>query len=248
MRDFWSEVEALDNRVAAHAQIDMLLDGRRLVERSTRWLVRSRQRSIEIAATVAQFAPGAAILVGSLPELLDEDDGAVWKRGFDKLTGAGVPPELAHRVTSMPWAFPALDIVEVAQATERGVEAVAAVYFHLGARLQLNWLRDRIAELPRANRWHALARSALRDDLYSLHRALTQDVLRAAPADADADAAITGWAQANVSAVTRTRAMLLDIKGTRVFDLTTLPVALREVRNLLQDAGTIEPGEGGSEQ
>jgi glutamate dehydrogenase len=172
----------------------------------------------------------------------------VWKRGFDKLTGAGVPPELAHRVTSMPWAFPALDIVEVAQATERGVEAVAAVYFHLGARLQLNWLRDRIAELPRANRWHALARSALRDDLYSLHRALTQDVLRAAPADADADAAITGWAQANVSAVTRTRAMLLDIKGTRVFDLTTLPVALREVRNLLQDAGTIEPGEGGSEQ
>jgi glutamate dehydrogenase len=248
MRDFWSEVEALDNRVAAHAQIDMLLDGRRLVERSTRWLVRSRQRSIEIAATVAQFAPGAAILVGSLPELLDEDDAAVWKRGFDKLTEAGVPPELAHRVASMPWAFPALDIIEVAQATERGVEAVAAVYFHLGARLQLNWLRDRIAELPRANRWHALARSALRDDLYSLHRALTQDVLRAAPADGDADTAIARWAQANVSAVTRTRAMLLDIKGTRVFDLTTLPVALREVRNLLQDAGTTRSGERASKQ
>jgi hypothetical protein len=31
--------------------------------------------------------------------------------------------------------------------------------------------------------------------------------------------------------------MLADIRGTRVFDLTTLPVALREVRNLLHDAG-----------
>ena len=44
-------------------------------------------------------------------------------------------------------------------------------YFRLGSRLELNWLRDRIIELPRANRWQALARAALRDDLYHLLRA-----------------------------------------------------------------------------
>ena len=58
-------------------------------------------------------------------------------------------------------------------------------YFRLGARLDFNWLRDRIIELPRANRWQALARAALRDDLYTLHRALTREVLESAGADDD---------------------------------------------------------------
>jgi glutamate dehydrogenase len=225
----------------------MLIDGRRLVERSTRWLVRARQRSIDIAATVAQFAPGAARLASSLPDLLDEGDRALWHARMKKLEDAGVPPELAARVAGMPSVFAVLDIVEVAEATEYELDDVAAVYFRLGGRLRLDWLRDRIGELPRANRWQALARSALRDDLYSLHRALTQDVLRGAPVGADADAQIDAWAHANARAVERSRAMLTDIGATRVFDLTTLPVALREVRNLLQDAAGAEVAAGSGE-
>ena len=61
-----------------------------------------------------------------------------------------------------------------------------ATYARLGSRLELNWLRNRIVELPRANRWQALARAALREDLYNVHRLLTQDVLEFAGADADA--------------------------------------------------------------
>jgi len=237
LHEFWEEVEALDGRVDAHTQLDMLIDGRGLVESSTRWLVRARQRSIDIAATVAQFAPGAAIVARSLPELLDEGDRALWEARLEKLEQGGVPSELARRVAGMPSLFAALDIVEVTEATERSLDDVTAVYFRLGGQLQLNWLRDRIAELPRANRWQALARSALRDDLYSLHRALTQDVVESADVGVrGAGAAIEDWTRANARAVERSRAMLGDIRATRIFDLTTLPVALREVRNLLQDA------------
>ena len=74
----------------------------------------------------------------------------------------------------------ALDIVEVATETGLEVERVATVHFRLGSRLELHWLRDRIVDLPRDDRWEALARAALRDDLYSLHRALTAEVLRSA--------------------------------------------------------------------
>jgi glutamate dehydrogenase len=109
-----------------------------------------------------------------------------------------------------------------------------ATHFRLGSRLELNWLRDRIIELPRANRWQALARAALRDDLYSLHRALTQEVLQAGRAGADTDSAIDAWSRQNGAAVERCVAMLADIKASRVYDTTTLPVALREVRNLIR--------------
>ena len=111
------------------------------------------------------------------------------------------------------------------------------IYFRLGSRIELNWLRDRIIDLPRTNRWQALARAALRDDLYSLHRLLTQEVLEAGGPDADGEEAIEAWEQRNEAAVERCLAILADIKASRSYDTTTLPVALREVRNLIRADG-----------
>ena len=99
----------------------------------------------------------------------------------DELEQAGVPPGLAQRVAGLATMFSTFDVVEVAVEAELDVEQVAAVHFRLGERLELHWLRDRIVALPRDDRWGALARAALRDDLYSLHRNLTAEVLRARP-------------------------------------------------------------------
>src|SRR5207248_4251958 len=94
-----------------------------------------------------------------------------------ELDEAGVPSELARRVAAMPALLSTFDIVEVAGSTRHDADAVMRTYLRLGSTLELNWLRDRIIELPRANRWEALARAALRDHLYTLHRQLTQAVL-----------------------------------------------------------------------
>src|SRR5436189_252359 len=74
MREFWADVEALDNRIEATTQLEMLLEARRLVERATRWLLRNRQRPLDIALTVAEFADGAASLAAALPGLLVDAD------------------------------------------------------------------------------------------------------------------------------------------------------------------------------
>ncbi len=242
MRTFWDEVESLDNHVDAHTQLEMLIEGRRLVERAARWLVRSNPRGIDIEATARRYEDGVELLSGALPKVLEGTD----REGFDaraaELEQAGVPSGLARRVAGMPQMLAVFDIVEVAKATSRAPEAVMKTYFALGAQIVLTWLRDRIIELPRANRWQALARAALREDLYSLHRALTQDVLLSEPEDADADAAIASWRKRNEAAVERCLRMLADIKASRTYDTTTLPVALREIRNLIRETQSTEPG------
>jgi glutamate dehydrogenase len=240
MRTFWSEVEALDNVVPAGIQLGMLIEGRRLVERATRWLARANQSELDIEAITAYFEPGARTLAAALPDVLDGGDRWAFATRVDELEGAGVPNELGVRVAGMPALLSVFDIVEVANACDRSVDDVMAIYFGLGSELDLNWLRDRIIELPRANRWQALARSALRDDLYSLHRALTQNVLEFV--DGTGDAAVGQWIDMHRVAVERATAMLSDIKASRFYDMTTLPVALREVRNLIR-GGT--PGDGG---
>jgi glutamate dehydrogenase len=134
----------------------------------------------------------------------------------------------------MPVLVSVFDIVEVAEATSRPLQTVMETYFMIGSNIMLTWLRERILELPRANRWQALARTALRDDLYSLHRALTQEVLEAADEDTSAEQAGAAWMERNEGAVERVRGILADIRASRSYDMTTLPVALREVRNLVR--------------
>jgi glutamate dehydrogenase len=244
MRPQWHEIEALDDRVDAETQIAMLLEGRRLMERGSRWLLHNRRRPLDIAATVDYFAPGAALLYDSMTRLLGPSDLEPLARRADELRQAGVPGELATRVASLGTMFSAFDIVEVARESDLDVESVAAVHFRLGDRLELHWLRDRIVALPRDDRWRALARAALRDDLYSLHRSLTADVLRTRPRDGEADMSVEAWVVGNPAAE-RCLETLAEIRVERMFDLTTLPVAVREVRNLIQASEPPAASRGG---
>jgi glutamate dehydrogenase len=110
---------------------------------------------------------------------------------------------------------------------------VTTTYFGLGSRLGLDWVRDRILELPRTDRWQALARTALRDDLYRLHRAMTREALADHPGSGER--AIEKWLERNERAVTRSQRVLEEVRASRTYDNTTLPVVLRELKNLVGD-------------
>ncbi len=96
---------------------------------------------------------------------------------YDKLSGAGVPSELALRLAGSAAAFSALDVVAVEGRTDMGLMDVAEVYFDLADRLGITQLQGRVSELPRADRWQSMARSSIREDLYAAHQLLTADVL-----------------------------------------------------------------------
>ena len=145
-----------------------------------------------------------------------------------------MPEDLATRVAALPIMFAALDIVVVARRDASSTSSsVAAVHFRLGSRLGLHWLRDRIVALPRDDRWRARARAALRDDLYAIHREITSEVLRSAPADAEPDGARGRLDRLEPGLRARRSQTIGDIRGGQSYDLTTLPVAVREMRNLI---------------
>jgi glutamate dehydrogenase len=232
LRAYFRAVEALDNRVAAAVQTDMLIEGRRLAERSTRWLVRGYPGGIEIDATIARFAPGGEALAAALPDALSGGDRSAYDARVHELRQAGVPAELCARVAAMP-SLPALfDLVEVAEGSDRDVGTVTSVYFRLAQILELDWLRERILDLPRTDRWQTLARLALRDDLMSVHRALAAEVIAGTGPQDDAEECVEAWERAGAAEIERWLGILGDIRSSRTYDTTTLPVALREVRNL----------------
>jgi glutamate dehydrogenase len=199
---------------------------------------------LRIEEQVRRFEPGAELLRRAIPDVLEEDERAAFTAKVDELTGAGVPRELATQVAAFPSLPPLFDIVAVAESTGRDLEEVMNTYFQLAYRLDLGWLRERIYDLPRANRWQALSRAALRDDLLATHRELTREVLEAAPDGADAEQAIEAWISEHSPAVERTLNTLADIRASRTYDTTTLPVALREVRTLIRGGEGEPSGDG----
>jgi len=215
----------------------MLLEWRRLVERATRWFLRNRRPPLDISATVAYFSEGVSELTRRLPEFMLDGDREGLERATEQLVEANVTTELARRVALLNAMFSELDIVDIATGTDEPPDEVAAIYFTLGDRLKLHWLRGHVEALPRDNRWQALARAALRDDLYSQQAELTAEILRSTPSELSAQERIEAWVEENRAQVDRTLQVLTDINASGSFGLATLSVALREIRNLITSSG-----------
>ena len=234
MRGTWEAIEALDNAVGADVQTEMLLETRKLVERGARWLLRNRPRPLDIARDIAHFAGGATALRRQLRDLVAESSRAAIDAAQDRLTGRDVPEDLSLAVASGDDLLAALDVVEVASSAGISVEEAASVYFALGESLDLHWLRDEVAALPRDNRWQALSRAALRDDLYAQLSALTLDALRLDAGEATPAGRVEAWLAQNRIPVARCRQILGDLAAAGRTDFTMLSVAMGEIRTLRQ--------------
>ncbi|HEX6763349.1 MAG TPA: NAD-glutamate dehydrogenase [Gaiellaceae bacterium] len=233
-RALWEEIESLDGTVAASVQIAMFLKARILLERTARWMLHNLAQPIDVDATVERFAPGAWELSELLPTLLGEAESSAALEWASELQQAGVPAPLARRVAQLVALVPSPDIVRIAESSGLPVAQIAEAYSAIGARLELWWLRERIVALSRDSRWSAMARAALRDDVYAEQAALTAEVMRGPANGEPAAARVEDWVEANKDGVDRCTRVLADIRSGGVADLARLSVAIREIRNLVQ--------------
>jgi glutamate dehydrogenase len=154
---------------------------------------------------------------------------------------AGVPADLARCIASLLDCFPLLDVIEVAELadrdsldTERSPRETAELYYALSEHLNIDSMLTSISGLERGNRWHALARLALRDDLYGSLRAITLDVLRQSDPGTSTDEKIENWERINSRRLSRSRESLDEIRRVGTLDLATLSVAARQVRSMVR--------------
>ena len=222
----WAEIDALTGVVPLETQLDLFLDCRKMAERGALWLLRHRRPPIDMAAAIAQFRPGIAALTSALEPALSGRMQAGVHSGEASRLAAGVPEELAERAGVWPLLHTGFDLVEVASAHGRQVADVAAVHWQMFDRLDLIWLWEGIGQLPRSDRWQTQARSAVRDDLLTALAELTTAVIESA------DGSVEGWLEANERSIARANSMFTEIRRAETYDLTTLSVALRQLRNL----------------
>ncbi|HJU50683.1 MAG TPA: hypothetical protein VJ575_08165, partial [Pseudogulbenkiania sp.] len=123
-----------------------------------------------------------------------------------------------------------MDIIEIGEGEELTQDVLASNYFRLGKVLQLDWMREAITRLPRDNRWQSLARSALRDDLYRLHRKVAKLAIQECKGSEDLAGA---WLEKRHHDVETCHQMFAELQAFQSLDLAMLSAGMRELNNHL---------------
>ncbi|RFD24977.1 NAD-glutamate dehydrogenase [Mycobacterium uberis] len=233
--DVWRRIRAANLPVALSNR--MTLDTRRLIDRAGRWLLNYRPQPLAVGAEINRFAAKVKELTPRMSEWLRGDDKAIVEQEAAEFASQGAPEDLAYLVAVGLYRYNLLDISDIADITEVDNAEVADTYFALMDLLGTDGLLTAVSELPRKDRWHSLARLAIRDDIYASLRSLCFDVLAAGEPDESGEEKIAEWEHISASRVERARRTLTEIHASGEKDLATLSVAARQIRRMTRTSG-----------
>jgi glutamate dehydrogenase len=233
VRDIWAQIEALDNRIPAAVQYTAMFQTTRLLGHISYWLLTNRRHELSIERAVSRYAAKVAELSRELAAVSGVTIGARLRALRSQLIEQRVPETLAARIASLEELHCALDLAEVARAARVKIGYAARVYFEAGERIGLTWLREQIEGLTAEGHWQAVARSTLRDNLYSLQSMITLEALKCKARDAEAR--VAKWLTRHAAAVDALKRVVVDLRTGPAPDFATLSVALQALRRLAQD-------------
>ncbi len=233
---FAGRVEALDDVLSTGAQTELYLEFRRLIDRAVRWFIHVRPRTLDIGGEIERFGDLVRAWAPRVPTLLRGEERARLERRVAEMERDGVPEELAREAGALLDEYSLLDISDLATTSGEGIETVAPLYYAVSETFGIDAMLSRVSRLPREDQWDALARAAVRDDLYGVLETITRAVLDATRGHAAArpQDRVDLWNEANADAVGRATAALSGITALDAPNLAALSVALRTLRGVVR--------------
>ncbi len=235
LRDLWTAIEDLDLQVPAQTQIGLIHDAGRLVEWGTLWLLRRGSIPLDVSAAVDELKPAVERLRESLDELLPEEDREELLRRAGVYGEKGVPRELGLRVAGLEPLGAAFDVTRIARGRRHGVEDVGRIYFHLGSRFQLEWLRTRAQQMAEEGPWAKAAVDGLVEHFFAYQRELTRSVLENGDAESGDEDVLERWLRTRRSPVSRIDRILSELREVATPELSMLMVVDHQMRLLLEE-------------
>ena len=236
MENYWRQIEQLDYQLDAALQQRMMLEILRLLRRATRWLLRVEVHEKPARETVDYYGSRIQTLMKVHDTLLGGGMRKRWKEIVLEYTQQGVPEPLARVVAGLRHIFSFLSIIQAAEQTGQSLGRVAAMFFAVGDKLELNWFYQKLNRLDVENHWQSLARESVRDELSFQQRSLTVALLNMQHASGDLPARMDNWIGANQPLVDRWMGILGELQsGSNSNDeLAMYMVAAQELAVLSQ--------------
>ena len=229
LRDIWTAIEALDNKVPAAVQMEMLLEVARMLERSVQWMLRHIPAPMDMTKQIGILKPGVDALRKALPTVWSDEVAAYINRQSEIYQKKGVPAKLAMEVASLYRLAAANDITTIAQTTRQTVPEAARLYYLVGERFGLGSLRARTEGFATISHWDKLAVSAAIEELFAHQRGLAQRITAASKGKLTPEKAVEAWVASNKARIDRYDQVFAEVKAADSLSLSMLTVANRQL-------------------
>ena len=231
LNESWLKIEQLDGKIDLDLQISMFLSANKLLERSIMWLLHNQINS-DISSAVLRFQSIADEISVDLPLVLAQASKESFQRKIDHYCLHQVEHNLATKIASLDPIASSYDIAEIASLSKLDIKTIATIYFAVGNRLSLKWLRNRVAKIPLTNYWQKLASKTLLEDLYFYQRQISKMVVEFNKNNTNIDSFLTQWEQNYQFLITRFDKFIAEIKNESNPDLAMFIVALNRIKPL----------------
>lgn len=229
----WKEIELLDGKIPFETQTQMFLGANKLIERSVLWLLRKQIKG-GVLEIIGRFKPIASEIAGLLPEILAKASRESFERKISRYRLEHVDRNLAKKIATFDPLASSFDIAEIVSSSGSSLKTISAIYYAVGNRFSLKWLRSATIKLSSNSYWHKLATKTVLDDIYSYQMRIAKSVLELSQANANADEMIAAWVSNSKLLVEKFDHFIEELKNETVVDLAMFIVAINRLKPLLK--------------
>ncbi len=233
LREIWEKIENLNDSVALHIQMQMFLSVNKLLERSVTWLLRNQSKE-NLETTIVRFRKIADELSSILSQVLATASRESFERKIESYRLNNVDEKLAEKVAALDLIASTFDIAEISNASNFDIKIIAKIYFVIGARFSLQWLRNKASEIIFDNYWQKLSGKAVLEDTYSYQMRIAKSVVNFSCNDQTLCEveSLNKWIKHNNFLVERFDNFISELKTGSNYDLSVFIVALNRIKSL----------------
>jgi glutamate dehydrogenase len=225
----WESIEALQDVVDADTQIALFTAVTRFLRRMSVWFLSNSEHPPAMEKLVKAYGGSIATFVAQLDSIVSPTVAEARTQQIAAWVGANVPQEVAAKVANLELFLSACDIAMLDHASSLSLPVIGRLYYELGTRLQLGWLRQFINGFAANSYWDRLAMRNAVSELYDEQRRLTQSVLQGMEGGKDWKEVLEAWLSKNYAEIERFARLVAEIRSSEKQDMAMMIVALRQL-------------------
>jgi glutamate dehydrogenase len=181
IRDLYSDIELLDNKAKAIAQIEALNEIADFIDYTSTWFLKEYKgenlKETQLINLERSYKKSFQKILKIIDKVLPESSLVFIDNRQSSYVDQGFSKDTARRIAMLPIMNTMCDIIKISDHMGHDLGTVAKVYFALNEALSFVWLRDQSRGIDAENRWESETLKGIVDRLYVTQAELTKRIV-----------------------------------------------------------------------
>jgi len=235
LRGLWDSIEEIGSKVSNEISMELYGEIDLLMERATTWYLRNCPQPLQTEDMVEIYQPAISEINKNLESITNNVIKKARNERLKHYVNNGVPKDLANKIANLEALSSATDIALVASRTGLPVKLVGQVYFEIGNKFKIGWLRIEARNLLSDSHWSNLATKTLIGTFFDQQMKLTEDVLKTGCPDGSHQLSLEKWLKNKKKVVMRYNNFINDLRDEERLNHSMLTVAVERVEAILNE-------------